>query len=169
MGLLARFLLGRPRNPEEIPDLSVDLAALTIAGLGSGSERAAVLERFGPPEDFWAQRRGSLRYPRLGLGIRLDGARSLAGFDVIAVPDPLAVVRTSSFPGVWLPGASTSPPDEAAIVRVLGRPDRRLVDEEEICLEWSRPPRFAGADFSLDGRLTVFVVDFDAGAEKPHR
>lgn len=162
MGLLARLLLGPPRRPDEVADLSVDLERWTVLGLDRGATQADVERWLGPPEDWFARRRGHLLYPALGVRVSVDGQGRLSGIDVKAgrydgsAPGP---DEPQLFAGVWRPWGRKTPPDEAELTALLGPPSLREVDDEEVALEWDLGAQFVGADLDHQGQLVILYVD----------
>jgi hypothetical protein len=152
MAWLSRMLLGTPLTAAGIvPEL--DLARLTICGLGSTSTRVEIEKRLGPAGDYFMRRKGQLVYPQLGLQLSVDDAQLLIGFSVLAES---AILEQY----VWEPGRRRRLPDEAWFVDTLGLPTGRSTDDEELMLEWTHGGLFIGADFSRDGRLTDVFVDY---------
>lgn len=165
MGLLARLLLGPPRRLDEVADPSIDLERWTVLGLDRSSSQIDVERQLGPPEDWFARRRGVLCYPALGVRVHLDARRRLAEVDVTVRPlvdHARPVDEPRPFGGTWAPWGRTTPPDEAELTALLGPPSLREVDDEEIALEWDLGATFVGADLSPRGELQVLRLDLAA-------
>lgn len=156
MGLLARWLLGRPRAPAEVADLVLDLARPSLAGLGVDAPLAEVERVLGPVDDYFARRAGRLLYPALGLRLGLGPEGRLETIEVLVRPE----VGTGCLPfaGRFLPWGTTTPPGEAELAALLGPPTLREVDPDEIALEWSRELSYVGADLSPEGALRVVYL-----------
>ncbi len=132
---------------------TVDLAKLTICGLGSTATRTDIESRLGPAGDYFLRRKGQLVYPQLGLQLSVDGRHRLVGFSLLAEP---AILEQYT----WGPGRVRGLPDEAWFVARLGPPTARSTDDEELMLEWTRGTLFIGVDFSLAGRLNDLFIDY---------
>ncbi len=152
MPWLSRVLLGAPRAANAIvPEL--DLAHITICGLGNTATRAEIEQRLGPASDYFMRRKGQLVYPQLGLELSVDDQQLLVGFSVLAAPGILEQY-------VWEPRGPRGVPDEAWFIRTLGLPTGRSTDDEELMLEWTRGTVFVGVDFTLAGHLADVFVDY---------
>ncbi len=152
MAWLSRMLLGAPRTAEEIVP-TVDLANLTICGLGNTATRTDIENRLGPASDYFMRRKGQLVYLQLGLQLSVDDHQMLVGFSVLGAPEILEQYA-------WGPGRARRSPDEAWFVARLGPPTARSSDDQELMLEWSRGTLFVGVDFSLSGQLNDLFVDY---------
>ncbi|CAN5913539.1 hypothetical protein BH11MYX3_BH11MYX3_40400 [soil metagenome] len=152
MPWLSRMLLGAPLTAERIVP-AIDLARLTICGLGNTATRTDIENRLGPAGDYFMRRKGQLVYPQLGLQLSVDDHQMLVGFSVLAEPAILAQYA-------WGPGRSRGVPDEAWFVARLGPPTARGSDDVELMLEWTRGTLFIGVDFSHSGQLNDLFVDY---------
>ena len=162
MSWIARLLLGRPWPVERIRDLEVDLGARTVATLGGGEGRSAVLARLGPPDDYWASRRGALLYRRLGLALYVGaGARLRAlvvyGPGVAAVSD----VGFEPFGGRGVPAGLGGERAEQALVEELGPPHERESGDpsEGPSLAWTLADGRIMADLDAGGRLVEVAFE----------
>src|SRR6185503_5275936 len=160
-------MLGRPWPAERVVDLWVDLVHLTVGHLGRGTDRASVIARFGPPANYFGKGKSgrvTMNYPQLGLSVYLGASGQLELITVYpGTDDPLP--GFAPYRGGWRHDVDIAAPDEATLVRILGEPTEREVDEwagiRWTSLNWTRPDVMIDADFHASGRIPSSGIDFD--------
>lgn len=139
-------LFERPRPASELAPIDIDLRNRRVGGFDALTSRAMLVERLGKPT---RTEKSVVFYDQLGLSFRVENDR-VAG---------IAIFFTGKL-GFYRWGGRTTVPTEHDVVAVLGPPTARIVDDEEIMLEWRDEPRFLGIDYSLAGVLADLFIDY---------